>query len=126
MKMNNYLKVQPFNDQNDQNLAINQMDICQENDNKQDIELEEMFRTIVDDNNKEEDGMIKEILPKPSSPDMCSRGINTTVKNCEGYKHESNSEYLVGLGGGVEGQKCYLSISTKQKGIYDIDFQNKN
>ena len=93
------------------------MDRCQGNDNKQDIELA-MFLPLDDnDNDKEEERFKNDIAAKDnSSPDMCSRGINTIVKCCEDSKQESKSEHAIG-GGGTEGQKCVLSISTKGKGI---------
>ena len=75
----------------------------------------------MDDSNKEQEKK-KEILSKHPSPDMCSRGINTTIKSCNGKKRESNSEFVVGLGGGVEGQKCLLSISKTKKGIFNVYF----
>ena len=101
------------------------MDTCQEDDNKQDIELEEMFLpAVVDDNNKEEEKLKKEILSKPPSNDMCSRGINTSIKGCNGTKQEPKSEFVVGVEGGVEGQKCFLSISKTKKGIMHSRFEN--
>ena len=120
-EQSNSLNFQSLNNQDDQNKAIHQTDTCQENDNKQDIELEEIFLPVVDDSNKEQEKK-KEILSKHPSPDMCSRGINTTIKSCNGKKRESNSEFVVGLGGGVEGQKCLLSISKTKKGIFDVYF----
>ena len=115
MEESKYLNFQTLNNQDDQNKAIHQTDTCQENDNKQDIELEEIFLPVVDDYNKEQEKK-KEILSKHPSPDMCSRGINTTIKRCNEKKQESNPEFVVGLGGGVEGQKCFLSISKTKKG----------
>ena len=125
MEQSKYLNFQTLNNQDDQNKAIHQTDTCQENDNKQDIELEEIFLPVVDDSNKEQEKK-KEILSKHPSPDMCSRGINTTIKSCNGKKQESNSEFVVGLGGGVEGQKCFLSISKTKKGIFYVYFSCDN
>ena len=116
MTLANYLNAQTYNTRKDPNLVINQMDRCQENDSKQDIELE-MFLPLNDNDDHEEERSKNDIVTKDnSSPDMCSRGINTIGKSCGDNKHESKADYVIG-GGGVEGQKCVLSISTKNKGI---------
>ena len=54
MTLANYLNAQTYNTRKDPNLVINQMDRCQENDSKQDIELD-MFLPLNDNDDKEEE-----------------------------------------------------------------------
>ena len=95
------------------------MDTCQQHkndDNKQQgIELE----MLVNNNKKEEDAVeIEEVVNSITTKvttDMCSRATNKAdnTKSSDG-KDVSNTDYVVG--GSGEGQKCVLSISTKNRG----------
>jgi hypothetical protein len=119
---------QSYNTRKDQqNVVINQMDTCQQHIDDDNKQQETELKMLVNNNKKEEDEdedeeeieeVVNCITTKVTS-DVCG-SVNNTAENKKSYdgKDVSNTDYIVG--GSGEGQKCVLSISTKNRGKTSI------